>query len=195
MSTYRFARIAAPAVLSLALVSTLVVRTSAAAFTADTSNDQNAFRSGEVALDNSASGALFDVRHLVPGAVETRCVTVTYGGGLPADRLTPVKVRGTMSGPTNPLANALRVTVEEGTGSTANGSCSNFQAVGAPIVPDVPLSTFVTTTPGVGTWQPDGAASTRAYRVRVSLPAGTGNEAQNRTLDGVSLVWEIASAS
>lgn len=68
-------------VASFALVSSLIVSESRAAFTATTANPDNAFNAATIALTDSKGGtAMFAVTAMVPGEVATGCITVTYTG-------------------------------------------------------------------------------------------------------------------
>ena len=77
------AAMTAAVVLSGALVATLVLRTSSAAFTASDTNSGNSFATGVVSLTDSSPGvALFDTANLTQGLLDgaqsvTRCLTVT----------------------------------------------------------------------------------------------------------------------
>lgn len=189
-------RVWLPALLGLALVSVLVLRTSSAAFTATTDNPGNEFATGQIALDDDAVGALFEVAGLTPGDDETRCITVTYTGTVASGSLGAVKLYA--AGPTSDpdaLAAALRVSVEEGTGAS-DAACTGFVA-GPTIQATTPLSTFVATTTyedGVGAWVPATSGEERSYRITVGLPADAADATQGRSLQGLTFVWELRSS-
>ncbi len=55
-------------------------------FSATTQNAGNELTSGTVAISNNSAGqAMFNVAGATPGDSWTRCIKVTYTGGLPAD--------------------------------------------------------------------------------------------------------------
>lgn len=133
------ARRAAFAVVPLALLGSgaLVYQASNAAFTASTSTGSNSWTAGSVVLTNGSSGSqLFNVSALKPGvasAATTKCVNVTYTGSLAANvklyiGTAPTSTPGTGGGN---LGSLLRVSVEEGTGST-DAACTGFTSAGSP---------------------------------------------------------------
>lgn len=83
---------ATAAVASGVLVSTLVMRTSSAAFTASDTNAKNAFATGAVQLtDDAAGSALFSTDDLAQGRIDgaqtvSRCITVTLKNTLATPR-------------------------------------------------------------------------------------------------------------
>lgn len=185
-----------PAVVAFALVSLLVLRTSSAAFTADTDNEANSFATGQIELADDAVGALFEVTGLVPGDTHTRCITVTYTGSLDAAQLDQVRLyaAGPVSDP-GALSDALRITIEDGTGAT-DADCTGF-ALDGTLLATTALTSFTALTDhasGVGAWTPATSGASRSYRITVALPADAGNAAQNLTLSGLTFVWELRSA-
>lgn len=188
-------RTVVPAIVAFALVSLLVLRTSSAAFTASTDNEDNSFATGQIELADDAVGALFEVTGLVPGDSHTRCITVTYTGSVPAGQLDAVRLyaAGPVSDP-GALADALRITIEDGTGAD-DAACTGFTPAGT-LLATTALSTFTALTEhatGVGSWTPAASGATRSYRITVALPADAANSVQNRTLSGLTLVWELRS--
>lgn len=185
-----------PALLALALVSLLVLRTSSAAFTADTDNTGNEFATGQIALADDAATALFTVDGLVPGDSHTRCITVTYTGSLDAADLDQVRLYA--AGPTSDpaaLADALRITIEDGTDAT-DAACTGF-TLGGTLLATTALSSFTALTDhasGVGTWAPATTGASRSYRITVALPADAGDGVQGAALSGLSFVWELRSS-
>lgn len=94
-----------------------------AAFSSTTTNPDNRFDAGSVALsDNDGGTALLSLSGAVPGDSNTRCITVTYNGSLAA----AVRLYGTVSGS---LPSYLQLTVTRGTDPAPSfASCSGFTA-------------------------------------------------------------------
>ena len=118
---------------ALGLVSALVVRTSQAAFTAQTTNEGNAFQAATLELTDEASDALFrlDVNsdNLMPGQVIENCIPLSYAGG---DEFPTQPVRMYSSALTEGrLAAALNLRVDVGEGGSFD-DCSEFQRAGQP---------------------------------------------------------------
>ena len=91
------------------------------AFSATTSNDNNQFAAGTVAIGNNAVSPLYSVSNATPGTASAdHCIKVTYSGSLAAS----VKLyRSALTGGTG-LAPYLTVTVTKGTGNQENCSTS-----------------------------------------------------------------------
>jgi hypothetical protein len=95
-----------------------------AAFAALTGNSGNTASSGTVAIsDNDDGAALLSLTSARPGASATRCISVTYSGGLPATVRHYANVTGS-------LASSLTLKVTRGSGTSSFGSCSGFTADG-----------------------------------------------------------------
>jgi hypothetical protein len=188
-------RVLLPALLALALVSMLVLRTSAAAFTATTDNEGNAFRTGAIDLADDRVGALFDVSGMVPGDAVVRCITVTYTGSVDPGTLSQVRVySGATEDDTDGLASALTLQVEEGAGAT-DAACTGFTTPS--VVTTGAFSAFlarVDHADGVGSWVPAATGAQRSYRITAALPANAPDSTQGSALTGVSFVWELQAS-
>ena len=121
--------------------------------------------------------SLFDLPNAAPGAVSTRCVTITYLGR------TPVRLRLFGTGATNGLDQYVNLTVTRGRrSSTASASCSGFVpdaqdylGAGAGVVYDGTFAGFPASYGAAGddpvgagadTWTRD---ESHAYRFRVEI--------------------------
>lgn len=171
----------------------MVWQASYAAFTAQTVNPANSWSSGSVALSDDDSGAaMFTEGSVRPGSSGQRCITVTYNGSLTSNVRLFVATGG-LTG-SAPLATALTLRVEEGTGSSfgANPACTGFTPTGGPLY-DGTLNGFATTrtqhSNGVGTWAPTGATQTRVFRFSWTLPTSADNSVQNLST-AATFTWE-----
>lgn len=178
-------------VAGMLLLTLAIMTTSRAAFTDVTDNTGSSFSAGSVELvDDDAGAALFTVTDMTPGQSAAACITVTYAGTLDA----PGEVRLYSGGYTGsvPLADALRLTVEEGTGGQF-GACDGF--AGTTIVDGTTLDGFATTSSshatGAGDWTPSDTAQQRTYRVTVELDADASNTLQGEQVTDATFVWEI----
>lgn len=186
---------AALGVVGVALVSTMVVRASSAAFTGSTSNDANTWDAGTVTLtDNDAGAAMFKAANLRPGDTAKKCVEVTYTGSLtPAEA---IKIHGVIDSGTSPAASAtlsddldivLNIYAATQTCATANPTPSPVYSGTLAGLPSG-YATGSTTA-----WTPAGGASeVRAFELTYTLGTDTSNDAQG---DGATanFVWEATS--
>jgi hypothetical protein len=171
-----------------ALVSTMVVRTSEAAFTARTENPGNRINAGTVVLtDNRSGSAMFDVSAMVPGQEMTpACITVTYSGTI----ANPQEVKVYSTGFTDPgsLAPYLDMVVE--TVPTCGGSALSSVFTGT-------LADFATAhtnyTNGAAGWDPSATPESRIYRFRVTLSNATPDDRQGATVSNAGFMWEVSS--
>ena len=174
------------------LIATLMVMgSSRALFTNPTSNDANAFTSGNVVLVNQAAttdgvsplfdetgSALFSFSAMAPGDTSTVCFEVIYEGSLDADiLLDSVTISGVNE---NSIGDELDLIVDRftdsgcsaGIGAVANGTLS---------------------TPGITetAWQPavPGTDESRWYEITVTLNSGAPNTVQDSTAGGVEFEW------
>jgi alternate signal-mediated exported protein len=99
-----------------------------AAFVATTQNDGDQIESGSVKLeDNDSDSALLTLNSAQPGATDSGCIEVKYGGTLDSG----LRLYGTTSG--SGLDQYLTLKVTRGVHSPSNpgfDSCTNFQADG-----------------------------------------------------------------
>lgn len=199
--------------LALIISGTMVWGASAAAFTSTTDAGGNSWTTATVILRDDDGGpagapvlgtasasALFDVEKVVPGFKYSRCIKVSSDSSVP----TRLKMYGTGTAPW-PLAEALRVTVEEGSDAAADGrvdiadpSCAYFQPDA--VIFDYPLgwlpqdfSNGLSSEGTAGYLLPSGGH--RSFRFTISLPV----TATNRALEGTSMegtfIWEARSVA
>ncbi len=189
-TTMRLNALAAAA--SLALVSTMVLRTTDAAFSAQTVNSANEFDFATIALaDNDNGTVMFDVADMVPEDSITKCIRVTYTGSVDVD----VNVWSSDITDGDSVAQHLDMTIEEGvaaSGALGVLTCDTFVADGAAIFTNT-LDAFATTNvahgSGVGTWAPS-TTGTKDYRIVVTLGSDTPDSAQGGSVTSVEFTWE-----
>lgn len=188
----------AVALASLALVSTLVVRTSGAAFQDEFTNAGNSFQSGEVVLDSPAVGALFNVPALEPGESSVSCLVVTYGGNIPDPEPVSLRYRnnGIIEGD-KALADHLILQVEQG---PPGSSCAFPAGSGKQLLRSgETLSRFAADrrdyTSGAKAFDPSPPTgdTARPYRFTVTLDPDTPNTLQDLSVRNVEFTWEVTS--
>lgn len=110
----------------VALLSTLAVGGTVAAFNTSTGNDNNRFSAGSVALeDNDGGTAMFSLSGMKPGDTDTACIKVTYTGSVAST----VRLYGAVTG--TGLQQYAGLTITRGTYMGAEpsfDSCTNFSA-------------------------------------------------------------------
>lgn len=180
------------AAVSAVLIAVLMVMgVSRALFTNPTSNDANAWSSGNVILVNQnalvdggspsfdeTGVAIFSSAAMAPGDSNTVCFEVIYQGSVDADiLLDSVLVTGLND---NSIADELNLTITRYT----DAGCT----VGAAVVASGTLSA-----PGITetAWQPAvaGTDESRYYEITVTLDAAAPNTVQNSTANGVEFEW------
>lgn len=171
---------------ALALVSTMVLQVSSAAFSGTTSNAGNSLAAGTVTLtDTDAGNAMFSITNMKPADSVVRCIRVTYTGSLAAS----VKVYGAVTAGT--LGQYLDFTVERGSGLSApdNSSCAGFVSAATIFTPGT-VASFVT----AHTDYSDGAGAhavtqndTVDYRFTATLQD---NNAAQGLDSGFTVTWE-----
>ncbi len=183
---------AAAVVVSGFLIATLMVMgVSRALFTNPTSNDANAFTSGNVVLVNQAAttdgvsplfdetgSALFTFTAMAPGDTSTVCFEVIYEGNLGADiSLASVIISGLNE---NSIGDELDLIVDRYTDS----GCS--AGIGA-------VANGTLATPGITetAWQPavPGTDESRWYEITVTLNSAAPNTVQDSSATGVEFEW------
>ena len=111
---------------AIGLVTLLAGAQTWAAYRATSVSGGNSFASGTVKLsDNDSATALLSLTAALPGASETACIKVSYGGSLPA----ALRLYGTTSG--TGLDPYLNLVIRRGTlpaSDPAPGSCTGFSA-------------------------------------------------------------------
>lgn len=173
------------AVASLAVVSTMVLRTSQAAFTDTTDNAASAWTAGTVVLSDDDTGALFNaLTGLVPGSTETDCIAVTYSGDVAAT----VRLYATVTGT---LGQYLTMDVDRGTGGSF-GNCTGFTKVDDVYAGKLSAlgTDWASGHAGGATWSPSSTA-TVTYRFTYGLDDV--NAAQGLTA-GATFTWEAQNS-
>jgi hypothetical protein len=165
------------------------------AFSATTSNNNNAFRAGSVTIsDNHAASALYDVTGAKPGDSSTAsCIKVTYSGSLAS---TVKLYRSAFTGGTG-LDTYLNLAVTKGTGNQTD--CSDFTPASSG------SSVYNSTLSGLGTSFGDAAAITLTnaggsstwsssdavtYKFVASLPSNVSSSANGKVTGTHSFTWE-----
>ena len=170
----------------------IVGQASYAAFSADTSNVGNSLGVGTVALsDNDAGTALFALTNLRPGSSGSRCIVVTSTGTLPAG----VKLYASNPATTRALSTYVDWTVNQGSGTTAFGSCTGFAPLtsGSSVFTGT-LASFTGTAAnyatGLGSWTPTGNGNeSRTFQFTYTISSTIPDTAQGGTAS-FGLVWE-----
>jgi hypothetical protein len=155
----------------------VVTTTIFSALSSSTGSPGNLFSAGTVYLsDNDAGAALLSLSAAVPGATDTGCIRVTYGGSLDAN----VRLYATVSGA---LAPYLTLSVTRGTETAPSfDSCSTFTAdpidyrgVGPGVVYSGLLSAYPTgyatglVDPPTGTVETWTTGESHSYRFTITL--------------------------
>ncbi len=174
---------------AILIAARLIVTSSAALFTATTTNPGNHWATGTVTLaDDDSGSARFNVSGMVPGAGNasgTGCIAVSYTGSATADiRMYVLPADLTDTG----LGQYLTFTVEEGSGGTfadCTGFVANATVYGPGTLADF-AATYHSFATGFSSWQSAGAGN-RTYRISYALQNNNG--AQGTTVD-VAFTWE-----
>ena len=185
----------AVAIGALALVSTLIVRTSDAAFTATVSSPGNSFQAGTVTLSASTASALININAMEPSQFTTACLVVNYDGTIVDPE--PISLHyltgGTIQGSAS-LAPWLLMDVEQSPATAPN--CGFVAGSGTALIAGERLSAFATRdTYALGTlgWDPTSGDLSRAFRFTITLDPLTPNTQQGLTVTDYEFVWEITS--
>jgi len=165
------------------------------AFSADTSNPDNSFESGTVALtDNDGDAALLSLTNALPGETTSGCIQVTYDGNLDAE----VRLFGNVSGA---LGQYLTLKVTRGTDTGTFPSCNftpdtrDYIGQGPGVVYNGDLSAFPASyaagivDPEDATGDPEAWSTSEghSYKLEVTLQADDAAEGQNAN---ASFTWE-----
>jgi hypothetical protein len=174
------------ALFALALVGTLIFRTTSSLFSSTTDNPSNSWQTGSVIIsDDDSSTAMFTTAGnglLTGGQALTNCIKVNYTGTSTTG--VGVKFYGAASGA---LAQYLDVKVEVGTGG-GFGDCTGFS--GSQIFNNTlqNLNDNVNAySNGVGSWTPSSSSDSRVYRITVTVQQNS--LAQAKSAAG-SFTWE-----
>ena len=175
----------------VALLASVVTVGVWAAFSATTTNPNDTFAAGSVAIgDNDADAALYSVTGRKPGDFVERCVKVTFSGSLPS---TVRLYRSAFTGGTG-LAPYLDVAITKGTGTQLD--CGDFNAGANPSggvytgTLNAMASTYaagvaLTNPTGSATWAPNDGVT---YRIRVTVQDN--NAGEGLSTGTHSYVWE-----
>jgi len=174
------------ALIALAFVSALVVRTSASAFSDTTDNTTNQFTAGDVTLiDDDLTVAMFTAGNMKPLDAQTECITITYQGSLDAS----VTLYGALTAGDG-LDDYLNLTVNRGSGGSF-GDCTGF--LSSENVYTGTLDGFTGTHTsfgtGAGTWAPTGGAPDDDMTYQFIVTLQDDNAAQGLTTTA-SFTWE-----
>ena len=168
------------------------------AFSSTTSNPNNNFATGSVAIsDNDGGTALYNVTNAKPGdSSAAKCITVTYTGSLGS---TVKLYRSAFTGGSGNLDSQVDLVVTKGTGGSF-ADCSGFTpAASGSNVYTGKLSDFpatyagglsLTNTAASSSWAQNDAVT---YKVQAALPAATGDSYQNTATGTHSFTWETQS--
>jgi hypothetical protein len=183
--------VAAAGFSGLLIATLMVLGVSRALFTNPTSNDANAWTSGNIVLVNQAattdgappdfdeSGtALFTITDMVPTDTNTVCFEVIYEGSVSADiLLSTVTIAGVNE---NSIGDEMNLTIDRYTDS----GCS----LGIAAVASGTLSTPVITETA---WQPavPDTDESRWYKITVEFDTAADNATQDSTINGVEFEW------
>lgn len=180
-------------VVAFALVSTLVYRSSYAAFTATTDNGPNAWETGLLSLiDNDSGSAMFDysgVNLVGPGDSGESCITVTNDGDLASDE---VKLYADVTD--GGLAHDVDLVIQRGTTSSGFGECGTFSDAGdvyTGTLADMPSGWdggLQLDGDGDAPWAPPAGAS-RTFRFAWSIDSSIGSALQG-TDAAATFTWE-----
>lgn len=189
----RVATFRAVAVFSGFLIAILMVMSvSRAIFTNPTSNDANAWTSGNVVLVNEdattdggppdydeTGAALFTITAMAPGDTDTVCFEVIYEGNVDADiELDTVTTAGSDE---NSVSGEMNLTIDRYTDSLCTLGVVSVVAGGTLGAPGI----------SEAAWQPavPGTPESRWYEITVEFDSGAANDMQDRTVDDVEFEW------
>jgi len=175
------------AIVAFALVSVFVIRTSDAAFTASTSNEDNLFATGEISLGSNPTVPMFgdgppvsatDATGLKPGDVVEACILITYTDTLQDTNLTEVTLE--TAGAAGVLAEALNVELAV----TANCAAPAEEDFRDPLA----LNDLPTTTG----WTPENSGDFQGFHFRVTV----GDSApEGATASGIDFTWSVSTTN
>ncbi|MFV0526866.1 MAG: TasA family protein [Acidimicrobiales bacterium] len=177
----------------IAAAAVMVVGSSDAAFTANTSNQSNTYSAATVSLvDDDSGSALMQLSNLVPGDSATKCITVNYTGS--TFDLTPVKLYAALASEVDGFASHVDMTISVGTGGSYSdctgftetsqlysGTLSNLAATN---------SSFAT---GITGYTPASGSTSRTYKFVATLGSDTPDTAQGDSVTA-NFTWEVQSA-
>lgn len=160
-------------VVAFLLVSLAIVRTSDAAFSAQTTNEDNTFATGRIGLENDATQALFDETGLVPNQVVDNCIEITYAGNVADANLAAVHLDVD-------LAEGQDLTDHLDVAMSITSDCDASPTYGA----DGALGDLT----GPTGWTPEEDGDTRGFRFRVTVDEVA---PQDSSVSGIDLTWSV----
>jgi hypothetical protein len=178
-----------------------VSQASYSAFSATTESSASNWKSGTVALDNSAKNvagasagtAMFTAENIKPGSTGSKCITVTSSGSLAST----VKLYSTAPVTTKDLSSNIDLVITEGTGK--DSTCADFKVL-IPAATDYTgtLAAFGTDKTGFasgwGSWAPTGTSpETRTYKITYALKSAAPNSTQGGTAS-IGFTWEAQNS-
>lgn len=171
--------------------SATILKTSIAAFSANTTNGTNNWSAGTLNLDTGAASAMFvsgTDGPLVGGQVIQKCIRVHYTGSWTGAN---VKLFGA-AGAQTALSPYLTIGVEVGSATdTTAGTCANFTG-GSAMGTSKKLDTFIADhssyTNGVTAWSTGATDEWKAFRFTIT--ADSDDAAQGKTAEA-TFTWEV----
>jgi hypothetical protein len=195
--TARTTKVLAAIATPVALVATgaLIYTSSYAAFTGQTRNSGNQWSTGSVNLTDDDNGtARFQVKDMLPGATDTKCIKVTANASVPST------VKGYAVNPvTSPqkLEDRIKVTIDSGTGGSF-ADCTGFVPAGPAHVTDMPLSGIAQANnfdAGFGGWAVSPGVKERTYRLSYKFDTTGMSQSEIDQLQGattgIDMQWEM----
>lgn len=182
--------------IAIVAAAALVWQSSYAAFSGSTRNSGNSWSTGSVALtDDDAGSARFQATNLVPGATETKCISVTATASVPSTvKVYAVNSVSSAAG----LDNYIKVISEQGTGG-GFGSCTGFTPSGTP-APEATLREWASADSyanGADPWDVPAGTTTRVHRITWRFDATGLTQTQLDGLQGaqtgMDFQWELQS--
>lgn len=179
----------------------LVMQASSAAFSDSTDNTGNFFVADAIALtDNDNDNVLYEVEDMIPGQVETRCITVSYEGGNDSE----VNLYAAIDG-ADALASALDITIEADTNPAAVTADGTFTCpAGFDADTTVQATTKLDAFAAAATDYDNGVGGVTftdqqdvVYRFTVEFDDQVANinDYQGTAVDGLSFTWEARTGN
>ena len=164
------------------------------AFSSTTTNPDNEFSVGSVAIgDNDSGEALYNISNTKPGDSVTSCIKVTYTGTLPSNvRLYTASSVGT-------LGQYIDLTITPGTqASSTFPDCTGFTADAGGAIYTGTLANFATTKNSYANGVVDFPGATSSwlendavvYRFQVTLQSTAPDTVQGQTTGQHAFTWE-----
>ena len=181
-------------VLLVGLLGSVAVLGIFGAFSSTTTNPNNEFSVGSVAIaDNDSGQALYSLSNAMPGDTTTSCIKVTYTGSLPSD------VKLFTSSSVGTLGQYIDLVVTPGTQSSSTfPDCTGFTPDAGGAIYTGTLANFATTKNSYANGVSDFPGTTTAwaqndsvvYRFQVTLQSGAPDTVQGQTTGTHAFSWE-----